>query len=222
PRLLAAPGRLPPGARPGRPVARGAERMSTALSQRMWPACLSSLQLDRHRLRELPADAAHEVQAPLDSCERCRAAATELERDAAQAELPPLRLPRRAGLRWALVAGVAAAAGFALVAAPRGERIKGSGLALHMFVQHEGQVRRGGPGEIVSAGDAVRFAVTLPERAHVAVLSLDPRGRASVYFPLGARAEAVGAGSEVALPLATRLDAAQGTERLFALFCGAP
>jgi hypothetical protein len=118
---------------------------------------------------------------------------------------------------------VAAAAAIAIAVRPTpGERIKGPGLSLHMFVQHAGEVRRAAPGEIVAPGDAVRFAVTQPDGGYVAVLSLDPRGRASIYFPLGPRAEPIAAGSEVALPLGTRLDGAQGTERLFGLFCSTP
>ena len=83
-------------------------------------------------------------------------------------------------------------------------------------------MRRAGPGETVAAGDAVRFAVTTPAKAYVAVLSLDPDGHGSIYFPLGARAEPVEASAEVALPLGTRLDATVGEERIVALFCSSP
>jgi hypothetical protein len=83
-------------------------------------------------------------------------------------------------------------------------------------------VRRAGPGETVAPGDALRFAVSAPAKAYVAVLSLDPKGHGSVYFPLGARAEAVGPGAEVALPLGTRLDATVGEERIVGLFCSSP
>jgi hypothetical protein len=91
-----------------------------------------------------------------------------------------------------------------------------------MYVEHAGEVRRAGPGETIAPGDAVRFAVTAPAKAYVAVLSLDPKGHGSVYFPLGTRAEAVEPGAEVALPLGTRLDATVGEERIVGLFCSSP
>ena len=91
-----------------------------------------------------------------------------------------------------------------------------------MFVQHGGEVRRAGPGESVAPGDAVRFAVSTPSPAFVAVLSVDPAGRASIYFPEGPRAAHVAGGAEVPLPLGTRLDATTGEERLVGLFCSSP
>src|SRR2546422_342701 len=103
-------------------------------------------------------------------------------------------------------AGIAAAASLLLILRPLGERLKGSGFALAMYVEHGGEVQRAGPGETVAAGDAVRFAVTAPQPAYLAVLSIDPLGKGSIYFPSGARAERVQAGVDVALPLGTRLD----------------
>ncbi len=91
-----------------------------------------------------------------------------------------------------------------------------------MYVQHDGEVRRAGPGETVAAGDAVRFAVSMPRAAYVAVLSVDSKGSGSIYFPLTARAALLSAGQDVALPLSTRLDATVGEERLIGLFCSSP
>ena len=88
-----------------------------------------------------------------------------------------------------------------------------------MYVQHGNEVRRAGPGEVVRAGDSVRFAATSRAPAFLAVLSVDARGAASVYFPLGGRAEAIPQGTDVALPIATRLDETVGEERIVALFC---
>jgi hypothetical protein len=123
-------------------------------------------------------------------------------------------------------AGALAAAAAAILVlrmpGPLDTRSKGAAPALSMYVRHGSDVRRAAPGEVVAAGDAVRFAVTLPRPAYVAVLSLDPAGRASVYFPAGERAAEVGAGADVALPLATRLDATVGEEQVFGLFCDRP
>jgi hypothetical protein len=102
------------------------------------------------------------------------------------------------------------------------ERSKGAPEALGVYVQHGAEVRRAGPDEAVSPGDALRFSFSLPRPAWVAVLSLDGAGRASIYFPLGGRAERVEAGQDLPLPLATRLDSTVGPERLTALACDAP
>jgi hypothetical protein len=117
--------------------------------------------------------------------------------------------------------GLALAASLFLVlrTPPAAERVKGPGVGFAMYVQHGTEVRRAAPGETVSPGDAVRFAVSTPRPAFVAVLSLDPAGKASVYFPQAPRAAHVPAGSEVPLPLGTRLDATTGEERLLGIFC---
>jgi hypothetical protein len=204
--------------------------MSTLSEHRLWPACLSALHLDRFLMGDLSDPEAERVRAHLAACSRCTAAVGGL-RTAREQPLPPLRLlrlappPARPRLwRRAVAAGLglAAAASAVLVLRPTVERLKGSGFALRMYVEHQGQVRPAGPGERVAAGDALRFAVTAPSKAYVAVLSLDPAGRGSVYFPLGARAEPVEAGGEVALPLGTRLDATVGEERIVGLFCSSP
>ena len=218
------------------------------LSQSLWTACRSALLLDRWRAGELAAAEAAELKTHVDGCASCAAAVSGLRAAEAEA-LPPLRLlplraldslrppsaslpnllPLRARRLTAAIAGAAgllAAAGvlFVLRAAPgqpgdSGQRVKGPGYGLSMYVQHGTYVRRAAPGETVAPGDAIRFAVTTPERAFVAVLSVDPSGRGSVYFPVGARAEPVAAGTEVPLPLGTRLDATVGEERLLGLFC---
>lgn len=191
-----------------------------------WPACLSALKLDRFAAGELAPEQSEEIRAHLAGCARCTAAAESLRPPAAA--LPPLRAvapaPRpRARPRGLLVlaAGLAAAAAVVLVVhtgAPR-ERTKGPGFAVAMYVLHGDAVRQAGPGEVVAPGDAVRFAITTPVAGYAAVLSLDPAGRASIYFPRGPRAAPVGAGADVALPLATRLDATVGEEHVVALLC---
>jgi hypothetical protein len=201
--------------------------MSTPLAQLSWPACLSALQLDRFRMGELSGKAEEEVRAHVAGCVRCAEAIQQLSVVEA---LPPMRVvplqPRRSPV-WRRAAaaglGVAAAASLLLVLRPAaGVRTKGSAPALSMYVQHGSEVRRAGPGETVAPGDALRFAVTTPVAAYVAVLSIDPQGHGSVYFPLGARAELLPAGQEMPLPIGTRLDATVGEERIVGLFCSAP
>ena len=201
--------------------------MSTRLADSLWPACLSALHLDRFLAGELDELAARRVRQHVLACSRC-AGAVEGMRAARDEPLPTLRVvplaPR--ARRWprAAAAGIAlvAAASLLLVVRTPGERPKGSGVGLRMYVEHGGEVRSAVPGEVIAPGDAVRFAVTTPKKAYVAVLSLDAEGRGSVYFPLGARAEAVEPGGEVALPLGTRLDATVGEERIVGVFCSSP
>jgi hypothetical protein len=206
--------------------------MSTQLATNAWPACHSALHIDRFLCGELDAGAASQFGAHLAGCARCSRAVAELS--AAMTEpLPPLRVaplpaqPLRAdGPRWPRAAmtaltfaAVAASAAIAVFPRAPGARIKGPQYGLSLFVQHGGDVRRAGPGEPIAAGDSVRFAVTAPAPSWVAVLSVDPAGRASAYFPLGARAERVPAGAEVPLPIATRLDGTTGEEKILGLFC---
>ena len=203
--------------------------MNPSLAKATWPACLSALRLDRFLMEELDEADAAEVRAHLGGCARCTNAAAGLREGRESAQLPPLRLVPLADkprANWRLRAGAAAvglAAAASLLFAVRriepNERLKGSGPGLSMYVQHGDEVRRAGPDEVVAAGDAVRFAVTTPVSAYVAILSLDPNGRGSIYYPLGARAQEVSAGSEVPLPLGTRLDASLGVERVVGLFC---
>jgi hypothetical protein len=205
--------------------------MTTSLTGAAWPACLSALRLDRWMAGELGAAESEKVRAHAAGCERCASAVEALRAARDGVTLPPLRIvlaparrkPRiRAAL--AMAAGLAAAAGLVLVLrtdAP-GERAKGAAIGLRMYVLHGGTVRQAAPGEAVAPGDAVRFAVTTPEPAFVAILSVDPAGRASIYFPEGARAAPVPAGNDEPLPLATRLDATVGEERVMGLFCDRP
>ncbi|MCA1827385.1 MAG: DUF4384 domain-containing protein [Myxococcales bacterium] len=182
-----------------------------------WTACVSALQLDRLRMGEAVDGA---VRAHVAGCEKCTRALEELRLDE---PLPPLRVvPLRRNAWPRVVAGlsVAAAASVLLVLWPSsGVRTKGDGgPSLGMYVRHLALVRRVGPGEAVAAGDAIRFAVTMSEPKYVAILSVDPRGKASVYVP----PSEVRAGSDVPLPIATRLDATAGEERIVGVFCERP
>jgi hypothetical protein len=179
-------------------------------------SCLSDLKLDQH-IRGEPAEGVAEHVA---GCERCRARLKQLEeaRAAFLAENPRLRARRPWGL-MAATAGLAAAAGLALLlSAPEGERLKG-GPQLSLFVRHAERVRPAGPREPVSPGDRLQFTYTSDRPRHLAVLSLDGAGKGSVYFPDGDRASPIAAGRDVALPNSTILDTVLGPETLYGLFC---
>jgi len=203
--------------------------MNLAATPLSWNACLSALRLDRWMMGELDAAEAESTGTHVSSCAACSTALAGMRgvREEVRALPLPIALGRPAPRRRVpgaavAVLGLALAASLVLVlrSPPAPERSKGSGLALTMYVQHGNEVRRAAPGEHVAPGDAVRFAVSTPTAAYVAVLSLDPAGKASVYFPQAARAAQVPAGTEVPLPLGTRLDATTGEERLLGIFCG--
>jgi hypothetical protein len=198
--------------------------MTMPLPHRIWTACLSALHLDRFLAGELEADEAERVRQHLSQCSQCERAVAGL-RTSREERLPPLRVvPLPARRRSpvpvaAALAGAAAAASVLLLVRPPATRLKGSGFSVTMYVAHDGTVRRAGPGDAVAPGDAIRFAVTAPVDVHVGILSLDARRQASIYFPAGGRAELVRAGTDVALPLGTRLDDSVGEEQVVALFC---
>ncbi|HEY1333126.1 MAG TPA: DUF4384 domain-containing protein [Myxococcaceae bacterium] len=205
--------------------------MNLATTPLSWNACVSALRLDRWMMGELDATDTETVGTHVSSCASCSTALAGMRGVREEVRALPLPaalirpVPRRR-VSGAAVAGLGLALAASLVlvlrSPPAIERAKGSGLALTMYVQHGGEVRRAAPGEHVAPGDAVRFAVSTPTTAYVAVLSLDPVGKASVYFPQAARAAQVPAGTEIPLPLGTRLDDTTGEERLLGIFCGTP
>ena len=163
--------------------------MNLAATPLSWNACLSALRLDRWMMGELERSDAETVGTHVSACADCSAAVAGMRgvREEVRALPPPLHsgappLRRRAPLAAVAGLGLALAAGLVLVAPrrspPSRRALKGTGLALTMYVQHGGEVRRAAPGESVSPGDAVRFAVSTPSPAYVAVLSLDPAGKA--------------------------------------------
>ena len=112
-------------------------------------------------------------------------------------ELRPARGSRRAiGVGIAAV-GLAAAAAIAIVVAVPFDRpgrggapsvakpdiaFKGA-MAVQIVAKrgaHQFSVR---PGDALEAGDALRFAVTVPEAGYIAVLSVEAAGDVSVFYP---------------------------------------
>jgi hypothetical protein len=216
------------------------------------PDCLSDLRIDRLLAGDLDGRESERARAHAAGCAACsaRVCAFEAARAAPAPDLETIRriaaavpapspAPRsRWRALWPSLALAAAAGTAALIVAvrpvPRGAteaapgaapgdatRIKG-GARLGFFVKHGDAVRRGGPGEPVVAGDLVRFVVSTPRPAHLAIVGLDARGVGSVYFPAPGAADTVAAGTDVELPRATRLDDTLGPETVAAFFCERP
>jgi hypothetical protein len=201
--------------------------MIASLEEARWQACLSAYRLDRFRLQELPPEEAAEVQAHLEGCAACRAAADVLASAEAEfrASASPLRSPRRPGRRalaWGAGLVAIAATSVFLLQPTSGVRSKGPPTSLGMYVQHGPDVRRAREGEGVAPGDSLRFLYSSREASYLAILSLDGAGVASVYFPDGPEMVAVPAAQDAPLPLATHLDGVLGEETVVALFCTSP
>jgi hypothetical protein len=188
---------------------------------------LSDLLLDELLVGEITSAEERAAHAHLDACRACseRLQVLRRGRDPLAALLPQRAKRRPFAARVVLGGAVAAALALFAVRVPGGAipstRTKG-GPRLGYYVKHGGDTRPGNAGETVRAGDTLIFTATAATPLFVAVLSREGPGKASVYFPSGARAEPVAAGREVVLPVATVLDEAVGTERIYGLFCGSP
>jgi hypothetical protein len=175
------------------------------------------------------------VRSHVAGCDRCgaRLGAIEGDRAAFLEARPPWRRTARPRRRRIAIGGgafavAAAAAALLLVSRVegpshrgRGARVKG-GNRLTFFVKRADMVRAGGPGEVVRPGDVLGFSVTLERAAHVAVLSVDAAGRASVYFPDTPTAAPLDEGRDIPLTTGAILDDILGDETLHALFCDRP
>jgi len=205
---------------------------------RRTPDCLSDLRIDRLVAGDLEARARAQAGDHFAICAACasRVAAFQAARDATPPDLETIRRvaaaspPRRLRRGWWPSLGLTLAAGTAAVviavrppATPtETTRIKG-GARVGFFVKHGDAVRRGRPsGEPVNPGDLVRFVVSTPRPAHLAIVGLDASGAASVYFPPAGVADTVAAGTDVELPRATLLDDTLGPELVGAFFCERP
>lgn len=189
----------------------------------MTSACISELRLDELLAGELAGDTAAAVTDHVAACERCRDRERARRADRAQFRASTPRLRR--GRPWIAVAAsmVAAAAAAVIVLRAPADATRTKGGARLGFVVARGETMViGSAGERVHPGDTLSYLVTVPQPSYVAVLSRDPAGRITAYFPAGDRAQWVPAGREVQLPIATRLDGTLGRERLVGVFCDRP
>ena len=156
----------------------------------------------------------------LDGCGFCSARYRELEEARDRFVMPARRRsPPVRAIGLALAACLAAI--FFWPASEDGFRTKG-GPRIGFYVKHGEAVRRGSDGDQLAPKDAIRFSYSADRAYHLAVLSIDPMGAVSVYYPEGDRTHLEAAGNDVALPLSTVLDESVGREKIFALFCEQP
>jgi len=113
-----------------------------------------------------------------------------------------------------------AAAGAGATERAASTRIKGSALALDLFVRRGEQ-----PAEPVfadvplRAGDAIRFRVRAAEGGYLTIIGLDGDGKVSRYAPAGGGAALPFAAGERAIDGSVILDEAPGEEKVIALLC---
>ncbi|HEU4730832.1 MAG TPA: hypothetical protein VFT22_23215 [Kofleriaceae bacterium] len=187
--------------------------------------CLSRLTCDQ--LLNGERDDPTELLSHLASCPRCAALVATHRRERAEFSLPlPQLRPARRRTVWLAAATAAAAIVVWLVVSPNAPddpptRTKGK-PAIGFFVQHHGDVRRGGPGEIVFPGDALNFTASVDRPSYLAILSSDAAHTVTTYYPAGPIAARLPAGGDQVLPLAVLLDGVLGIERVHGVFCDQP
>lgn len=204
--------------------------------RRRGPACVSDLAFDRLALGELSAEEQGTLTAHLAGCADCAAARARLDedrdlfaREAAIANLAAealMRATRRPPRRWQwLVAPLgllaAGAAAFALFVKPAPEmRTKGE-FSLSSYVLHPESATAGvlHLGEPLHPGDRVQFRYSGGQAGHLAIVAVDARGEVSVYYPPGALAAPVAAGTDLALDSAVELDGTLGREVILGVRC---
>ncbi|MBS2029564.1 MAG: zf-HC2 domain-containing protein [Deltaproteobacteria bacterium] len=198
---------------------------------------LSQLKLDTYLLGGLPADERASLEAHLGSCATCSATLADLK--ARQAQFASTRLPllmpgaveRASGWRrfftsrTPLYAALALAIPILLLVLLRppapDNGIKG-GPALQVVVKHGARVSPLRPGEMLAAGDELRFVIEPGKRRFLLIMSVDGAGTVSVYEPFDGNESAPISGPRVEIPGSVVLDRAPGPERLYALFSDAP
>ena len=200
------------------------------------PECISDLRFDACFAEELAAGELASLREHVSQCTRCQAREAQLaeqrERFAAANALPawlaPVQVDAKTRVRWSRSAALTSAAACALVIIGigmlRGAREPTLGSARSKggesisFVKRGTDVRRGTRERPLHPGDKLRFTYTTGALRYLAILSLDGRQRASLYYPNGLQAARIAPGVDVALPSAVELDDAVGAESIFALF----
>ena len=194
--------------------------------------------LERYLADALPAEAKARLETTLAASPRDQARLAELRADSAAFLLqhPPGALVARfqedvRRARWwqrprllAPLLAATAVAAFVLVLLPPTDdpyTTKGSViLTLHRKTA-DGSVPVS-PDGVVAPHDSIRFEVKAPKRGFVAILSRDPRGTPTVYYPFGGWDAAPYDVTQPLLPGAIELDDTLGREDIYVLFSTRP
>lgn len=189
--------------------------------------CLSDLRLDAIVIGEATREEREEANEHLAGCTVCSARLASFERDARSFSVPfPARKVVPFKRAWVGISALALAAALFLFLRTQQEqdatRLKGTPAGMGFFIEHDGQVRRGLPGEQVEPGDKLQFVVATRTAAYVAVISVDGAGTANVYYTSNAPVAPTTGNVETPLPSSVLLDDVLGKESLWGLVCDAP
>lgn len=210
------------------------------MSDQEMNSCPSALVFDRVRRGESSVGEDWRIRQHLRSCAACTDYWHELTR--VRQEVQHQALPqwlskrRRAWPRLAFGPLLLATAMLALVwlpvASPDPEALGDSpeeaaplrikGLQFGAYLARAGDVRRLSEGEALTEGDALRFFYASEVPMYLAVIDLDGRGEATVFYPDELRARLVPAHHHAVLDVAIELDDSPGGERIFGVFCDEP
>jgi hypothetical protein len=129
-----------------------------------------------------------------------------------------------ATLRVSLAIGCAAVLAIAAVVAwyPRSgpEQLRAMGsLQVTAYLQHHDRVTPVEHHAIAAPGDAVRFALALPQRGYVAIFFMDEQGALSWFVPAAPAIDALAAGpGETTIPGSARFDEGNTSMRVFVVY----
>lgn len=190
------------------------------------PACPPAVDLERASVGDAPST----LTDHLSTCAACSEYVQKLksETDAFVRARPPERFleqlearPTKRPTSFIVGFGFAAALALALVFVvrqPPSAPVLFKGGLVSIAVNRNGTVTTLSSGDVLHAGDALRFSVTAPSAGHAVVINRDGKGRVTVVAPFQASAPQPLNAGVTALDDSAVLDEVAGPERFVTVF----